>query len=254
MPKDSDGFVRAIARGFSVIEALGRPPGRHMLSEIAVASDLNRATARRVLSTLVSLNYCEADGRYFRLRPRALGLGLSYLTALPFWGPAQRTLEELRNDIGESCALAVLDGTEIVYVLRLPAQRILAANLAVGSRLPAHLVSLGRVLLAGLPLPERESKVSQIEFRKATPRSVADHKALNKALDRVAEQGYAWIDGELDPSICGISVPVRDQRRSVVAAISISLIAGTVSEEQAKKRYLVRLSRAAEEIRAQTPA
>ncbi len=252
MPKDSDGFVRAIARGFSVIEALGRPPGRHMLSEIAVASDLNRATARRVLSTLVALNYCEADGRYFRLRPRALGLGLSYLTALPFWGPAQRTLEELRNEIGESCALAVLDGTEIVYVLRLPARRILAANLAVGSRLPAHLVSLGRVLLAGLPTPERDGNISEIEFSKATPRSITDRKTLNKELDRVAEQGYAWIDGELDPTICGISVPVRDQRRSVVAAISISLIAGTVSEEQAKKRYLVRLKRAAEEIRAQT--
>ncbi len=116
MAKESDGFVRAIARGFSVIEALGRPPGRHMLSEIAVASGLTRATARRVLATLVALNYCEADGRYFRLRPRSLGLGLSYLTALPFWGPAQQTLEELRNEIGESCALAVLDGTDIVYV------------------------------------------------------------------------------------------------------------------------------------------
>lgn len=252
MAKDSDGFVRAIARGFSVIEALGRPPGRHMLSEIAVASNLNRATARRVLATLVSLNYCEADGRYFQLRPRALGLGLSYLTALPFWAPAQRTLEELRNDIGESCALAVLDRTEIVYVLRLPARRILAANLAVGSRLPAHLVSLGRVLLAGLAEEEKDACMSEIEFRKVTPRSIPDRKSLNKELDRVAEQGYAWIDGELDPTICGISVPLRDQRRSVVAAISVSLISGTISEEQAKKRYLVRLQRAAEEIRAQT--
>lgn len=252
MPKDSDSFVRAIARGFSVIEALGRPPGRHMLSEIAAVSDLNRATARRVLATLVALNYCEADGRYFRLRPRALGLGLSYLTALPFWGPAQRILEELRNEIGESCALAVLDGTELVYVLRLPARRILAANLAVGSRLPAHLVSLGRVLLAGLPAEERTQHLAKIDFKKVTPRSIADRKALDQKLNRVAEQGYAWIDGELDPAICGISVPVRDQRRFVVAAISISLISGTVSEEQAKKRYLLRLKRAAEDIRAQT--
>jgi len=138
MPKESDGFVRAIARGFSVVEALGRPPGRHTLSETAAFAGLTRATARRMLATLVALKYCEADGRYFSLRPRALGLGLSYLNALPYWGYAQRALEDLRNEIGESCALAVLDETEIVYALRLPARRILSANLGIGSRLPAH--------------------------------------------------------------------------------------------------------------------
>ena len=137
MPKESDGYVRAIERGFALVEALGRSPGRHTLSEAADHAGLNRATARRMLATLVTLKYCEADGRYFRLRPRALGLGLSYLNALPFWGYAQRALEDLRNEIGESCALAVLDETEIVYALRLPARRILSANLGIGSRLPA---------------------------------------------------------------------------------------------------------------------
>lgn len=252
MAKDSDGFVRAIARGFSVIEALGRAPGRHMLSEIAVSSGLTRATTRRVLATLVALNYCEADGRYFRLRPRALGLGLSYLTALPFWGPAQQTLEELRNEIGESCALAVLDGTDIVYVLRLPARRILTSNLGIGSRLPAHVVSLGRVLLAGLSPEERDTQLSKVKLNRLTPRTIVDRPTLEVELDRVAAQGYAWIDGELDPSICGISVPVRDNGRTVVAAINVSLISGTIDEATARDRYFVPLKRAAEEIRAMT--
>jgi IclR family pca regulon transcriptional regulator len=252
MPKDSDSFVRAIARGFTVIEALGRPPGRHMLAEIAKASGLTRATARRVLATLVALNYCESDGRYFSLRPRALGIGLSYLRALPFWGPAQQTLEALRNEMGESCALAVLDGTEIVYVLRLPARRILATNLAIGSKLPAHVVSLGRVLLAGLADEERELRLTQIDFRKLTPRTIVERTALARELDRVSSQGYSWIDGELDPSICGIAVPLRDQKRSVVAAISFSLLSGTITEAEAKARYLLPLRRAAEDIRAQT--
>jgi IclR family pca regulon transcriptional regulator len=207
-----------------------------------------------VLATLVALNYCEADGRYFRLRPRSLGLGLSYLTALPFWGPAQQTLEELRNEIGESCALAVLDGTDIVYVLRLPARRILTTNLGIGSRLPAHVVSLGRVLLAGLPSEERDLQLSRIKFDRLTPRTIVERSIMEKELDRVAAQGYAWIDGELDPSICGISVPLRDNSRSVVAAISVSLISGTIDEATAKERYFISLKRAAKEIRAQTSA
>ena len=61
MAKESDGFVRAIARGFSIVEALGRPPGRHTLSEAAIASGLNRATARRMLATLVALAHAHGQ-------------------------------------------------------------------------------------------------------------------------------------------------------------------------------------------------
>lgn len=252
MAKASDGFVRAIARGFSIIEALGRPPGRHTLSEAATIAGLSRATARRVLATLVALNYCEADGRYFTLRPRALGLGMSYLNALPYWGYAQRALEDLRNEIGESCALAVLDEAEIVYALRLPARRILSANLGIGSRLPAHLVSLGRVLLAALPAERRARYLADTEFTPVTPRTLTDPVLIGQALDRVQAQGYAWIDGELDPAICGIAVPVRDQSGAVVAAISVNTISGTIDEAGARAKFLLALQRTAQDIRAQT--
>jgi IclR family transcriptional regulator, pca regulon regulatory protein len=254
MAKESDGFVRAIARGFSVAEALGRPPGRHTLSEAAAYAGLTRATARRMLATLVALKYCEADGRYFSLRPRALGLGLSYLNALPYWGYAQRALEDLRNEIGESCALAVLDETEIVYALRLPARRILAANLGIGSRLPAHLISLGRVLLAALPPDRRTQTLDAIDYKPYTPRTVTCPIKLGEELTRIQTQGYAWVDGELDPAICGIAAPVRDQAGQVVAALSINTISGTVTEAEAKTRFLVPLQRTAQDIRVQTAA
>jgi IclR family pca regulon transcriptional regulator len=251
MSKDSDGFVRAIARGFCIIEALGRPPGRHTLSEAAELAGLNRATARRILATLVSLKYCDADGRYFSLRPRALGLGLSYLNALPYWAYAQRALEDLRNEIGESCALAVLDERDIVYALRLPARRILSANLGIGSRLPAHLVSLGRVLLAALPPKERSDYLASAELNAVTPRTVTDRQRLADILSGVAEQGYAWVDGELDPAICGIAVPLRDQAGRVVAAVSVNTISGTLSEAGARKKFLLPLKRTAQDIRTQ---
>jgi IclR family pca regulon transcriptional regulator len=252
MAKESDGFVRAIARGFSTVEALGRPPGRHTLSEVAVAAGLTRATARRMLATLVALKYCEVEGRYFSLRPRALGLGVSYLNALPYWGYAQRALEDLRNTIGESCGLAVLDETEIVYALRFPARRILSTSLAVGSRLPAYLVSLGRVLLASLPADKRAHYLATVELKRVTARTLVDPQALGRALERADTEGYAWVDGEYDPAICGIAVPVRDREHRVVAAISINTISGTIDEAGAKERFLVALQRTAQDIRTQT--
>lgn len=254
MGKDSDEFVRSIARGFAVVEALGHPPGRHRLTEVAEAAGLNRATARRVLATLIALNYCAVDGRYFRLRPRALGLGLSYLRALPFWDVAHGVLEDLRNEVGESCALAVLDEAEIVYVIRQPARRILASQLGVGSRLPAHLVSLGRVLLAALPHEERADLIARLDLRPRTPRSIATPEALTRELARIETQGYAWVDGELDPAICGLAVPVRDAGGTVIAALSFNAISGSIDEAKAKRRFLVPLRRAAQDIRAHVPA
>lgn len=252
-PRRSDEFVRSFARGLSIIEALGRSPGRHTMAEIAALSGLTRATARRVLSTLVELGYAEVKGRYYRLAPRVLGLGLSYVAALPFWGYAQPILEELRSEIGESCALAVLDGAEIVYLVRLPARRILAMNLGVGSRLPAHAVSLGRVLLSGLQ-DDALDRVLSRDLQRFTSRTLAEPEGLREELDRVRKQGYAWVDGELDPAISGIAVPVRDHTNGIVAAISVNFISGSLDENAAKARFLVPLRRAAEDIRARTPA
>ena len=150
--------------------------------------------------------------------------------------------------------MAVLDETEIVYALRLPARRILSANLGIGSRLPAHVVSLGRVLLAALPPEERQHYLATAELKQIAPRTVTNAAKLGEELARVEEQGYAWIDGELDPAICGIAVPVRDQAGHVVAAVSINTISGTVTEAEAKKKFLVALKRTAQDIRTQTTA
>jgi IclR family transcriptional regulator, pca regulon regulatory protein len=226
----------------------------HTLAETAEAAGLSRATARRILATFVELKYCVADGRYFSLRPRALGLGLSYLNARPYWAYAQRALEDLRNELSESCAMAVLDEDEIVYVSRLPARRILSAHLGIGSRLHAHLVSLGRVLLASLPADKRQAYLADSNFKPVTARTVTDPRQLGAILSRVNKEGYAWVDGELDPAICGIAVPLRDPPGSVVAAISVNAISGTISEAGAKKKFLVPLRRTAQQIRSQMTA
>jgi IclR family pca regulon transcriptional regulator len=251
--RDPQAFVRSLARGLAIIEALGSAPGRHTLAELASAIDLNRAATRRVLLTLIELGYARAEGRYFLLTPRTLSLGLSYLSSLPFWGYSQQVLEELRASVGESCAMAVLEGADIVYVLRLPAKRILANNLGIGSRLPAHAVSLGRVLLAGLPADQLETYLATSTRRAFTSRTVTDAKRLRMVIAAVKEKGYAWIESELDPAICGLAVPVRDSQREVVAAISVNMIAGSTTEVSACKRLLLPLRRAAEEIRARSP-
>ncbi|MGD7245852.1 helix-turn-helix domain-containing protein, partial [Ralstonia pseudosolanacearum] len=112
--KPSDSYVQSFARGLSVIRAFNAERPAQTLSEVAEATGLTRAGARRILLTLVSLGYVSFEGRLFRLTPRILDLGFAYLTSMPFWNLAEPVMEELVQTVHESCSASVLDGTEIV--------------------------------------------------------------------------------------------------------------------------------------------
>jgi IclR family pca regulon transcriptional regulator len=118
---------------------------------VAGRAGLTRAGARRILLTLQTLGYVESDGKLFTLTPRILDLGFAYLSSMPIWNLAEPVMEALVEQVKESCSAAALDGTDIVYVLRVPTRKIMSIGLGVGSRLPAYCTSMGRMLLAGLP-------------------------------------------------------------------------------------------------------
>ncbi len=250
--RDAERYVRGFARGLHVLEAMGRGPAHKTLAEVAALCGLPRSVARRLLLTLVAQGFAREDGRRYWLTPKALRLGLAYLYSLPFWRQAQLVLEELRAECGESCSMAGLDDEDIVYVVRVPSRRILSTNLTVGSRIPAHAVSLGRALLAGLDDEALGRYLGSAKFTAFTPRTIVAPARLRAAIEAAREDGYAWVDSELDEAICGIAVPVRDDEGRVVAAINISLMAGSCSEAAARKRFLTILRGAAAKIRTAT--
>jgi IclR family transcriptional regulator, pca regulon regulatory protein len=247
---DNERYVRAFSRGLDVLEAMGRGPARKTLAQVAAQCDLPRSVTKRLLLTLVAEGFAGEDGRRYWPTPKVLRLGLSYLYSLPFWRQAQVVLEELRAECGESCAMAVLDDEDIVYVVRVPSRRILATNLTVGSRIPAHAVSLGRVLLAGLDDGRLDQYLRDARLTAFTPKTLTAPAKLRAAIDTVRLQAHAWVDSELDDAICGIAVPLRDDGGAVVAAINVSLMSGMFTESTARKRFLPHLRGAAAKIRS----
>lgn len=247
---ESETFVRALARGLRIIEVLGQGAPRQTLAEIAAACDLPRSVVKRFALTLTELGYTGHDGKRFWLTPKVMTLGLSYLYALPFWRQAQLALEELSAEIGQSCAMSVLDGHEIVYVVRVPTYRILRASPTLGSRLPAHAVSMGRVLLAAAPAAALDAYLAGAPLRRLTHATITDPDALRAAVATVRETGTAWVDAELDESICGLAVPVRDADGTVVAAANVSLPTGAFDEARARAEFLAPLRQTAARIRA----
>ncbi len=204
-------WVEALARGLSVIKAFGADRPTMTLSEVAAATGLTRATARRFLQTLETLGYVRADGRAFGLTPRILELGTSYLSALSLPEIVQPHLEGLSRRLDESVSAAVLDGEEIVYVARVPTRRIISVGITIGTRLPAATTSMGHVL-------------------------------------RGDEAEWALADGELEPGLRAIAAPLHGRDGRVVAAINVSTSTSRVAREELLDRHLPALLETAAQI------
>ncbi|ARP79626.1 IclR family transcriptional regulator [Bordetella genomosp. 8] len=247
---ESESFVRTFARGLKIIETMGQGEARQTLADVAAAVDLPRTAVRRFLLTLIELSFVKTDGKHYWLTPKVLRLGLSYLYTLPFWRQSQLALEELGARIGQSCAVSVLDEEDIVYVQRLHTKRILSMSPSLGSRLPAHAVSMGRVLLSGLEDDALDAYLQSAKLKKLTTITVVDRDRLRETVMLARERGYAWVDGELDDSIAGLAVPVRDQDGTIVAAINVSLPAGAYQEDAAVTEFLQPLRQTASQLRS----
>ncbi len=215
-------FVQSLERGLAVIRAFDAENPRLTLSDVARATGLTRAAARRFLLTLVDLGYVSVSDSRYRLRPRVLELGYSYLSSLSLGEVAQPHMETLVAALKESSSISVLDDLDIVYVVRVPTRRIISITLAVGSRLPAYATSMGRVLLAGLPDDELEARLERTAVTPLTDRTVRDLDALRKALTGVRRQGYAIVDQEFEPGLRSLAVPIRNSSRAVIAALNTS--------------------------------
>jgi IclR family pca regulon transcriptional regulator len=241
-------YVQSLARGLQVLRAFGAEHPHQSLSEVAARTGLSRAATRRFLLTLADLGYLRTDGRMFSLTPRVLELGYGYLSTLTLPDLAMPHLEALSSAVQESSSASVLDGTDIVYVARVPVKRIMTVTIGIGTRFPAWATSMGRVLLASLPAGDRDAHLPG-ELPELTPRTLRSRADVVAELDAVAARGWAMVDGELEEGVRSLAVPVRAGSGRVVAAINVSGRSNG-DGDGFRDRVLPELQRAADRITA----
>ncbi|MFC3493691.1 IclR family transcriptional regulator domain-containing protein [Glycomyces rhizosphaerae] len=243
-------YVQTLARGLAVIRAFNAERPELTLSEVAKETGLTRAASRRFLLTLTDLGYVRADGRHFALTPRVLELGFAYLSSLTLPEIAQPHLERLVADVQESASVAVLDGTDVVYVSRVATSRIMRVAINIGTRFPAAHTSMGRILLAGLPPEALDERIEGLRLEPFTTYSVTDKKRLRAELDRVRSQGWAFVDQELEEGLRSIAVPIRESGGKVVAALNVSSTTSRTTLDSARRKLLPSLLATAARIEA----
>lgn len=242
-------IMGGLAKGLSVIETFTAERPRQSISEVSVASGLDRATARRCLLTLAHLGYADYDGKFFTLTPRVLRLGTACLATMPLPQLVQPLLDRLSEQIGESSSVSILDGTDIVYVARAAQRKVMSIGLMPGSRLPAYCTSMGRVLLAALPETAATEILSQTSLLARTPRTLTDPKALVAEFARVRLQGHAIVDQEVELGLRSIAIPLYNSRGQTVAAMNVGVAASRAETDEMAHLYLPAMAAVQAELR-----
>jgi IclR family pca regulon transcriptional regulator len=246
--RPGDAYVQSFARGLAVIRSFNAAAPRQTLTEVAGRTGLTRAGARRILLTLQSLGYVDSDGKRFALTPRILDLGFAYLSSMPMWNVAEPVMEALVEEVKESCSAAVLEGTDIMYVLRVSTRKIMRNSLGVGSRLPAYCTSMGRMLLAGLPDPQVLALLQSAPLEARTRHTLTDPQVLLAKVQQARRQGWCLVNQELEEGLVSMAAPVVDRAGRTIAAINISGQANRTSARQMQEQMLAPLREAAQEI------
>jgi IclR family pca regulon transcriptional regulator len=230
--------VAAVEKALATIEAFNAAAPQLTLSDAAKKCGITRAAARRYLLTLAALGYASYDGKYFRLTPRVLRLGYSYLSASPLPRLTQPTLDTVGEKTQEAASLAVLDNTEVIFIARSPTHRIMSAVVGVGSRLPAYCSSTGRVLLAGRPEAEMQRILAMSQLKRYTPKTKTGTAQLVGEINKVREQQYSLVDEEIEIGLRTISVPVKNVMGEIQLAMSVSVQSARMTPKRMVEQIL----------------
>jgi IclR family pca regulon transcriptional regulator len=247
-PAEQPDFVTALARGLTVIRALGEDGPPATLAEIARRVGLARATVRRSLITLETLGYVENDGRIFALTPKVLSLGYSYLRSVPLAHASKPRLEEVSETLNASCGTAILDGDDVVMLVRVLVERVIKPDSPPGIRLPAYCSATGRMLLSYESDDAIDRYLARMKPVPLTPRTETDPGRIRALIMESRASGYAFQSEQSCLGIQAISVAIENAQHRPVAALNVVAPVERGSKDEIVERFLPLLREKAQEI------
>jgi IclR family pca regulon transcriptional regulator len=245
--QDSE-YLSTLERGLSVLRSFNQSRPEMQLSEVAAATGLNPAVARRCLKTLVQLGYVAQHGRRFLLKPEVLVFGSAFLASMNIEEVAGPHLQSLRDETGDSASMAVLSAHDILYLAHVSTNRRIRLGASVGTRFPAYATSLGKVLLAFQDEAAIEAFLATADLAKLTENTISSDRELREVFRQVRGEGFASAQDELDYGIVSVAVPIFDRDRQIAAAINCSTSTTRISRDELVRTRVPLLRNAARAI------
>ena len=243
-------LVAGLEKGLAVISAFDQERPRLTISEVAQRCELTRAAARRYLITLEHLGFVSCDRKMYALTAKVLRLGQSYMHSARLPRIVQPELHKLAHALKEASSAGVLDGADVLCIAATAVGRVVSNTLQPGTRVPAYCTANGRVLVAGLPQAEVDAWIARQALLPLTPHTITHPERLRIEVARARAQGYALVDQELELGLRTISVPLKNFRGEVVAALNISAHASRVQMDELAGQFLPALLHAQAQLRS----
>jgi IclR family pca regulon transcriptional regulator len=245
---------QSLERGLAILSAFRPATPELGITDLARLLGLSRSTSHRYVSTLARLGYLEQSHqtRKYRLGPRVLDLGFSAINSMELRQISAPHLQKLADETGHTVNMAILEGTEILYIERCrtsqPGQREIDLDLHVGSRLPAYCTSMGKVLLAYLEPSRQAELLDRIELLDRGPNTITTKAALVAELERVRERGAAVNNEELAYGLRSIAAPIHSYSGEVTAALNLAIHRTMGSMDELIARFGPAVTQAAQDV------
>lgn len=222
MKDPNDYNVRAVERALQILGCFDDGHAERGISEIAQVVDLHKATAHRIVTTLVNYGYLERadDGQRYRLGLELTNLGYKVIRRMDLRREARAIMEQLVQHWEETCDLSIFDQGQVFYIEVIHGNRALNISAAIGQRLPAHCTASGKVFLAHLP-PADLDEILKKPLASFTQKTIVSQDELRKQLAIVRHQDFAVDDEEMEIGVRAVSAPIRNRQGNVIAAVSI---------------------------------
>jgi DNA-binding IclR family transcriptional regulator len=231
---DERYLVPALVRGLSILGKLSAANGNPTLSEVAASLGVTRSSAYRLLYTLGHLGFVDYDARTktYALGPQVLALGYGYLASRDITDVAMPHLERLRDRTGWSAHLGELHNREVVYLARVAARRMISSTVHVGTRLPAHATTMGRILLSGLSDDEIRARYQEDVALPVDLSPFSDIAGLLEQIGVDRANGVVVQNSGYEPGVASVAAPIRDVTDRIVGAINVSAVALLISDDE----------------------
>ncbi|MGE5579327.1 MAG: IclR family transcriptional regulator [Bacillota bacterium] len=236
--------VRSVQKAIDILLAVAESGGPVTLTETATKARIPVATASRLLHTLTQASLLRRDGKGYTLGIRAFEIGKKAEKGLDLIGVSRPHLRALADRTGENANLAVLDGTDVVYLICEECSRMMRAFTVSGARVSAHATGVGKVLLSGLPDSQISRLYEGVSLPKFTSRTVDSLERLLSEVRLVRQRGYAVDEGEREDGVLCFAAPVRNYSGRVIAAVSISGPTSRLERRKSESRSMTQDSAA----------
>lgn len=249
-PRRDALLVQSVGKAFSLLLAFDSRNPTLNLSQLAAAAELDRSATQRFAHTLQLLGYLRRNPRSkrFSLTARTLDFACRFMNTDPLLALAHPYLQHLSQVTQETINLSIRDGTDVVFIARMPGKQVLSIDVTIGSRHPIYCTSQGRAILSAMPVEEARAILLACDRRPITASTTWDMEPLMEKLTIAAQRGYAIACEEIYLGDLAVAAPIRDGNGRPHGAINLAALRSRMTPAELEKRYAPLVTEAAQSI------